>query len=214
MCRVVNWTHVHSIFYDKDPPGWLTWGKTVELYTLPDSTRSTFQPWDPSSGEAVSSVAKITTDQTFWEKLSTYYAEENHESAMIQDNVSCVKSICMSRFNCPRHQCGSKCIVQLLEDKPFAVFKPVVEKLIADKDQNKQRAAAELLAGILGGMSLCVRNGNFLMLVNAGSKHWPTKKQQTLWAWFAPHMKKIFSQNIKTDTLPIWSSFIEVCDIQ
>lgn len=43
-----------------------------------------------------------------------------------------------------------------------------------------------------------------------GSKHWPTKKQDALWAWFKPHMRKIFSQNIKTGTLPIWSSFIEV----
>ena len=42
-------------------------------------------------------------------------------------------------------------VVQLLEDEPFEAFKPVVEKLIIDKDQNKQRAAAELLAGVLGG---------------------------------------------------------------
>jgi hypothetical protein len=41
--------------------------------------------------------------------------------------------------------------VQILEDEPFAAFKPTVESLIADKDQNKQRAAAEFLAGILGG---------------------------------------------------------------
>jgi proteasome activator subunit 4 len=39
----------------------------------------------------------------------------------------------------------------LLEDDPFEVFKPIVEELIADKEQNKQRAAAELLAGVLGG---------------------------------------------------------------
>jgi len=42
--------------------------------------------------------------------------------------------------------------VQLLEDEPFEAFKPTVERLIADKDQNKQRAAAEFLAGVLGGM--------------------------------------------------------------
>jgi proteasome activator subunit 4 len=41
--------------------------------------------------------------------------------------------------------------VQLLEDEPFDVYKPHVEKLIENKDQNKQRAAAELLAGILNG---------------------------------------------------------------
>ncbi|KXN83586.1 Proteasome activator complex subunit 4 [Leucoagaricus sp. SymC.cos] len=163
------------IFYDKDPPGWLTWSKSVKLYMPPDLTKSTFQPWDLPSHGAISAVIEVTTHQKFWENVSAYYSEENHESAMIQDNVSCVKSI-----------------FQLLEDKPFTAFKPVVEKLIPDKDQNKQRAAAELLAGVLGG-----------------SKHWPTKKQEKLWAWFTPHMRKIFSQNIKTDTLPIWSSFVE-----
>lgn len=55
-----------------------------------------------------------------------------------------------------RDQYGSQFTVQLLEDKPFAAFKPVVEKFIPDKDQNKQRAAAELLAGVLGGMTFYV----------------------------------------------------------
>ncbi|XP_006454756.1 hypothetical protein AGABI2DRAFT_215246, partial [Agaricus bisporus var. bisporus H97] len=162
-------------FHDKDPPGWLIWSRNVDMYRVPDPIRSTFQPWDSLCDESISTVLDITTDQKYWEKISVYYSEENQESVMIQDNVSCVKSI-----------------FQLLEDKPFSAFKPVVEKFIADKDQNKQRAAAELLAGVLGG-----------------SKHWPTQKQNALWAWFIPHMRHIFSQNIKTDTLPIWSSFVE-----
>lgn len=48
-------------------------------------------------------------------------------------------------------QLAHKTLVQLLGDEPFEAFKPTVESLIADKDQNKQRAAAEFLAGILGG---------------------------------------------------------------
>lgn len=44
-----------------------------------------------------------------------------------------------------------------------------------------------------------------------GSKHWPTKKQEDLWKWFNPFIKQIFGQNIKTDTLMIWTSFLEVC---
>jgi len=41
--------------------------------------------------------------------------------------------------------------VQLLEDEPFEALKSILEELIADKEQNKQRAAAEFLAGVLGG---------------------------------------------------------------
>ncbi len=43
--------------------------------------------------------------------------------------------------------------VQVLEDAPFTTLKPILESLIVSKDQDKQRAAAELLAGIIGGES-------------------------------------------------------------
>lgn len=42
--------------------------------------------------------------------------------------------------------------VQLLDDEPFETLKPTLEGLLGDKDQNKQRAAAELLAGVLNGL--------------------------------------------------------------
>jgi hypothetical protein len=31
-----------------------------------------------------------------------------------------------------------------------------------------------------------------------------------MWNWFTPNITKIFKQNIKTDTLPVWTSFLEV----
>ncbi|KAF9014988.1 hypothetical protein BDQ17DRAFT_1418116 [Cyathus striatus] len=163
------------IFFDKDPPGWLTWGKSVPLYKPPHLLKSTFQPWEPESADAIHAVRKLVIDPLYWEKIASYYSEENHETTITQDNVSCVKSI-----------------FQLLEDEPFEAFKPTAESMILDKDQNKQRAAAELLAGVLGG-----------------SKHWPASKQEKLWKWFKPHIKIIFSKNIKTDTLMIWTSFLE-----
>ncbi|KAF8971515.1 hypothetical protein BDZ97DRAFT_1913988 [Flammula alnicola] len=121
------------IFFDKNPPGWLVWDKSISLYISPHPTESTFQPWESASADAIQAVREITTDPEYWENLSTYYSEENHETTIIQDNVSCVKSI-----------------FQLLEDEPFEAFKPTVDRLISDKDQNKQRAAAEFLAGVLG----------------------------------------------------------------
>ncbi|KAF9568562.1 hypothetical protein CPC08DRAFT_679680 [Agrocybe pediades] len=163
------------ILYDKEPPGWLVWNDTISLYALPDSERSTFQPWEEASNDVIAAVREITTDKEYWENVATYYSEENHETSIIQDNVSCVKSI-----------------FQLVEDAPFEAFKPTVERLIADKDRDKQRAAAEFLAGVLGG-----------------SKHWPMQKQDVLWKWVTPHISTIFLQNIKTDTLSIWTSFLE-----
>ncbi|RXW16590.1 hypothetical protein EST38_g9267 [Candolleomyces aberdarensis] len=163
------------ILFDKDPPGWLVWGKTVGLYSLPASGKSAFLPWESDSAPVIEGIREVVLDAGWWKKVIVFYSEENHENSIIQDDVSCVKSI-----------------FQLLEDEPFEVLRPLVQKLIADKDQNKQRAAAELLAGILNG-----------------AKHWPVEKQDKLWKWFEPHINTILRKNIKSDTILIWSSFLE-----
>ena len=41
--------------------------------------------------------------------------------------------------------------VQLLEDEPLDALKPTLDELLKDDDKNKQRGAAELLAGVLSG---------------------------------------------------------------
>lgn len=160
---------------DKNPPGWIACGNKIDFYMPADDRKSTFLPWEASSEPAVEIIQSIVLSDDFWEKLSGHYSEENHEDTVTQDNVSFIKSI-----------------FQLLEDQPFNKLKPFLETLIADKDQNKQRAAAELLAGILGG-----------------SKHWPLEKQKQLWNWFNPKIPILFGQNIKSDTLLIWTSFLE-----
>jgi proteasome activator subunit 4 len=41
--------------------------------------------------------------------------------------------------------------VQVLEDEPLSLLKSPIEKLLNQPEQHKQRAAAELLAAIIGG---------------------------------------------------------------
>jgi len=41
--------------------------------------------------------------------------------------------------------------VQLVGKEPYEILKSKVDELLTDSDKNKQRAAAELLAGILNG---------------------------------------------------------------
>ncbi|KAI0651592.1 hypothetical protein C8Q79DRAFT_934115 [Trametes meyenii] len=159
---------------DKVGSGWVVWDKTADFFLAPHPTKSTFQPWDGDSSEAVSAVREIAQDASFWKQLSTHYSAENNSDVILQDNLCCVKSI-----------------FQLLDDEPLEVLKPIVEELLADKDKNKQRAAAEFLAGII-----------------AGSKHWPTDSQLELWKWFTPHLKTIFSQK-SNESLSVWSSFFE-----
>ena len=61
---------------------------------VPDVVKSTYQPWEPASQEAVKAVRELATTKQFWEDLVTYYGEENHESTVVQDNIATVKSIC------------------------------------------------------------------------------------------------------------------------
>lgn len=42
-------------------------------------------------------------------------------------------------------------VVQLVGSEPCEALQPKVGELLADSDKNKQRAAAELLAGMLNG---------------------------------------------------------------
>lgn len=101
--------------------------------------------------------------------------------------------------------------VQIVGAKPFEVLQPIVEKLLQKDDKNKQRGAAEFIAGIIGGTPHLVLRYLPFLPVNwiSGSKHWPADDQVKFWSWLQPHLKKILDQK-SNDTLPVWGSFLEV----
>lgn len=66
----------------------------MALYRPPDRTKSAFQPWEDVSQEVIAVIREVCLDPSYWKKVSTYYAEENHEVTVTQDDISCVKSIC------------------------------------------------------------------------------------------------------------------------
>ncbi|EJD55475.1 hypothetical protein AURDEDRAFT_109790 [Auricularia subglabra TFB-10046 SS5] len=163
------------LFQDKPGAGWIAWQSEMACFASPAKDKSTFLPWEPSSEVMLSTLREVVIREQFWERLSEHYAEENNQETTTLDNISCVKSI-----------------FQVLEDECLPLVKPILEKLLANIEQNKQRAGAELLAGILGG-----------------SKHWPLSKQNQLWDWLTPMLPKVLGSNVKTDTLDIWTSFLE-----
>ena len=80
----------HSILEDKPYSGWLVWNQE-RRFLFPAEGRSTLRPW--TSADAVASVKEAVTTEKYWEKLSTFYSEENHNETLVADNVACVKSI-------------------------------------------------------------------------------------------------------------------------
>lgn len=79
---------------DKLESGWIAWKSTTDCFLAPHATKSTFQPWDAGSDDVVSMVRSVTTDPSFWKKLSTHYSAENSSDVIMQDNMCFVKSIC------------------------------------------------------------------------------------------------------------------------
>ncbi|KZW02065.1 hypothetical protein EXIGLDRAFT_736784 [Exidia glandulosa HHB12029] len=163
------------LFQDKAVGGWMAWGSEIALYASPAQDKSTFLPWEPASEPALQALRDVVLQEDFWARLSDHYAEENQQESTTLDNISCVKSI-----------------FQVLEDECWPIVKPILEKLLSDVDQNKQRAGAELLAGVIGG-----------------SKHWSLTKQAVIWDWLTPRLPTMLGSKVKTDTLNIWTTFVE-----
>lgn len=172
--------------------GWLVWPETYPAFLAPDSTQFSPPSWEAGSQEALKALREVTLKPSFWKDLSTHYSSENHSDVCVQDNISCVKSICELFAVMVSERCLSNRTVQVLHDEPFEALRPTIEKLLDDTEKNKQRGAAEFLAGVIGG-----------------SKHWPTDKQMKLWEWFVPYIPKILGLR-NNDVIPIWTSFLSV----
>lgn len=82
-----------------------------------------------------------------------HFSSENNSDSVLGDNISSVKSICKF-ITGPIASCRvfTNFVVQLLGDEPFPVLRPIIEKLLAKDDKNKQRGAGEFIAGVIGGM--------------------------------------------------------------
>ncbi|KAI0034951.1 hypothetical protein K488DRAFT_76958 [Vararia minispora EC-137] len=163
------------VYFDKAISGWLAWADTIPSRCASHMTKPSLKPWDKESEGAVDAIREAAQTMQFWKDLSVHYAAETGTENVTSDNIAVVKSI-----------------VQILEDESFQLLQDLIEDLIAQADQNKQRGAAEFLAGLLNG-----------------TKNWPTNSQRRLWEWAMPLIRRVFSQMIKTDTLPIWTSFLD-----
>lgn len=74
--------------------GWLVWPETSSAYLAPDPTTFALMPWEENCNDALESLRETAMKPKFWTDLSTHYSAENHSDTCIQDNISCVKSIC------------------------------------------------------------------------------------------------------------------------
>jgi proteasome activator subunit 4 len=142
-----------SLLIEDVDSGWLAWRDSVVAYACPHVSKPSLTPWDPESQAAISTVIEAAGDSSFWQNLSTHFSSETQSEVVSSDNVASIKSIGMLTYMAERllHPPNFQLSVQLLEDESFAPLQTLIEELIQNPDQNKQRGAAEFLAGLLNG---------------------------------------------------------------
>ncbi|KZT61232.1 hypothetical protein CALCODRAFT_447468 [Calocera cornea HHB12733] len=170
-----NASHNEGPFYDKLQSGALVRTPMVDAYKTPPMETSAFQ-WEVESRPALDAICEAMDDSWF-SKLVGLYAQESSGSGKDarHDNVRFIMRI-----------------FKILESEPLERTIAVIEPLLDDKDRFKQRAAAEVLAGLL-----------------RGSKNWPRKANERLWSWITPRLPGIFDR-ITPDTLNYWEYFLTI----
>jgi hypothetical protein len=95
------------------------------------------------------------------------------------------------------------------EDRHLDTTLDSINPLLTDPDRFKQRAGAEVLVGLLRGMTHMCPLSAHTENHHLGSKHWPKQKWDKLWTWTLDRIDQIFVQ-IKPDTLSFWKSVFSV----
>lgn len=83
----------------------------------------------------------------------------------------------------------------MFEEKYLERILFAIEPAISNPDRFKQRAGAELIAGLL-----------------RGAKHWRKDSSTKLWDWFMMRIGQIFAQ-MKLDTVRFWESLFHASDL-
>ncbi|KAL4243149.1 BLM10 family protein [Abortiporus biennis] len=160
-----------QVYVDKLETGFLLWSPVVKGY-LSVTDDFPFE-WESTSQSVLSAIRDVIQSEDFFLKLTLLYGQESNKSSstleLRPENVMFVKSI-----------------AKTFENESLEQILVAMEPLLTDNDRFKQRAGAEILAGLL-----------------RGSKHWRKEPYQYLWLWTLSRLDKIYAQ-IKPDTLAFW----------
>ncbi|KAM0751556.1 hypothetical protein T439DRAFT_300497 [Meredithblackwellia eburnea MCA 4105] len=163
-----------TLLMDKQSTGWLVWGDSVEYYAVPPESSAAIT-WDVSSSEAIEEIRSIVIQSSWWETFIKHLSQEKTIDYLAADSITVIKSL-----------------FQIFGDAPCEFVLPLVEELVADKaDRHKQRAAGELIGGMI-----------------RGSKHWSRQQQKRVWDWLEPLLPSIFD-GMTPETQVAWEMCAE-----
>ncbi|KAF9978770.1 hypothetical protein BGZ73_000417 [Actinomortierella ambigua] len=179
----IDETHPESSLLDDSvATGWLVWPKTFKAY-LPRANDFEFPEIEQDSQAAYSILETVFSQKAFWTSLMTFMSQEPARSDAHDTFTS-------------EHARLYKSIFGLWEDRFLFggnndLVAPIAERLCQQTDdKNCQRAAAELMAGLI-----------------RGSKHWRKPALDRLWHWAIPLLKRTL-QSCTPDALTYWERFV------
>lgn len=145
-------------YVDKLPTGFIVWNDTVKGYLPPDKVASPFS-WDPSCAPTLEVIKQSLDEESWLRTLASLWAQESNGAAnattdVRSDHLSFIKSLC-TLVCCRSVSVTYQAIVKMYEDRHLDNALAILEPLWQDSDRFKQRAAAEILQGILRGIYNC-----------------------------------------------------------
>ena len=138
--------------------------------------------YDNESKDSIKHILDKLKKSEFWENLLDIHSQESSHSN--------------EPFNARMASLLSSLVNQFEDRFLYSGLAPTVEKLVSFySDASKQRAVAEVMAGILKGM-----------------KHWSEKKSNRLWAWALPLVSSAL-QAATPESLSYWTEFVNIATV-
>ncbi|KAF8807254.1 hypothetical protein BYT27DRAFT_7189352 [Phlegmacium glaucopus] len=134
--------------------------------------------WEPESLPCLEAIREGVSKEGYIDQLSSLWSQESSKVGNTLD----------VRADNPLF---FKYLSKMFGDEGLDGILLVIEPLLFDSDKYRQRAGAEILSGIL-----------------RGSKHWPPKASDKLWAWTTSRLNRISGQ-LKPDTLIFWETIFQ-----
>ncbi|KAI0961210.1 hypothetical protein AcV7_000369 [Taiwanofungus camphoratus] len=161
-----------SDFYvDKIETGFVVWPQTIKAYRAVNEC-SPFS-WEVPSRPALHAMSRVFSENNFFSTLALLWGQESSRNSITPelrpDNINFMKSL-----------------AKMFEHEKLETMLAAIDPLLLDPDRFKQRAGAEMLAGLL-----------------RGAKHWPRPRYNLLWAWTVQRLRLIYSE-MKPDTVAFW----------
>ncbi|KAF8971500.1 armadillo-type protein [Flammula alnicola] len=167
-----------GLYYDKIRTGFLTWTKYTKGYR-PVSNGENPLIWEADSISCLNAIKESVTKEGYIQLLSTLWGQESGKTGSTLD----VRTDNVLFF---------KYLAKIFVDDGLDEILKVIDPLLFDSDKYKQRAAAEILSGVL-----------------RGSKHWSSNASDKLWTWTTSRLNRIVSQ-ITPDTLSFWEGIFQI----